>query len=379
MLKCFGAGNPRRQAFTLVELLVVIAIIGILVGLLLPAVQAAREAARRMQCSSNIRQLGLASHNFESAFKRFPPGLLFPTPPRSAGLDGSNYGVHSGIGHLVHLLPYLEQTTIYNNIQRFSSLDPDKNGIGAASGSPAALLNQYWWDTDAWDHVHYRLPAFLCPSDSAESGTEFSIMTPICFASSATARPSMGFYNENTANAAWHRTVGKTNYLGCAGWGGKPSTSWSSNAGLANQDDTMNKPVDSLAGVFFHRSKTTFGGISDGTSSTMLFGEVTGAFKDSTRRSGRNMSFWFVSSGPMYTRWMMNDTSQNPDPAANPTWHWRVSVNYPGPVRFSSFHTGVINVTMSDVSTKSVSVGMDRRVWNLIGGAADGEVGEIPE
>ena len=68
----------RRNAFTLVELLVVIAIIGILVGLLLPAVQAAREAARRMQCSNNLKQMGLATLNYESAHKKFPPGRFDP-------------------------------------------------------------------------------------------------------------------------------------------------------------------------------------------------------------------------------------------------------------------------------------------------------------
>ena len=104
----------RRRGFTLVELLVVIAIIGILVGLLLPAVQAAREAARRMQCSNNLKQWGLANHNFESAFKRFPYGMLRP--------DGTGWG-HPEWGTptqnrryaLTHqLLPFMEQTALYD-------------------------------------------------------------------------------------------------------------------------------------------------------------------------------------------------------------------------------------------------------------------------
>lgn len=101
-------GRASRQGFTLVELLVVIAIIGILVGLLLPAVQQIREAARRTQCLNNLKQLGLAAHNYESAFKRFPPGYLGATP-----LPG-DYSQNSNIGHLVHLLPYVEQQAIYD-------------------------------------------------------------------------------------------------------------------------------------------------------------------------------------------------------------------------------------------------------------------------
>ncbi len=101
-----------RPAFTLVELLVVIAIIGILVGLLLPAVQAAREAARRMQCSNNVKQLGLSFQNYESTTKSFPINYaLRDTPP----YNGGNF-VHSGRSWMQMILPYIEQSNLYNNI-----------------------------------------------------------------------------------------------------------------------------------------------------------------------------------------------------------------------------------------------------------------------
>lgn len=101
-----------RSGFTLVELLVVIAIIGILVGLLLPAVQAAREAARRMSCSNNLKQMGLALHNYESTFKKLPPGAYGASQLRGepSGEDDD------GFGWMVSILPYIEQQALYDLI-----------------------------------------------------------------------------------------------------------------------------------------------------------------------------------------------------------------------------------------------------------------------
>ncbi len=101
--------SMQRRGITLVELLVVIAIIGILVGLLLPAVQAAREAARRMSCSNNLKQFGLALLNYESAHKSFPYG----TNPHILPGWRTQYGKGS---HLVKLLPFIEQTGLYNQL-----------------------------------------------------------------------------------------------------------------------------------------------------------------------------------------------------------------------------------------------------------------------
>ncbi|MAT70535.1 MAG: prepilin-type cleavage/methylation domain-containing protein [Planctomycetaceae bacterium] len=125
--------SPRR-AFTLVELLVVIAIIGVLVALLLPAIQAAREAARRSQCQNNLRQLGLALHNYESARKRLPPSALVDLSVNSTGNNGS-WGVHGRI------LTYIEQ----ENLRGLVDIETAWDNQQAISG--------------------VRIETFQCPSD----------------------------------------------------------------------------------------------------------------------------------------------------------------------------------------------------------------------
>jgi prepilin-type N-terminal cleavage/methylation domain-containing protein/prepilin-type processing-associated H-X9-DG protein len=149
-------GLRGRKGFTLVELLVVIAIIGILVALLLPAVQAAREAARRMQCSNNLKQLGLALQNYHDTFKKLPSlgqgtsGGGGP-PPEST----SNYGMLSGI---VHMLPFIEQGSLYDS-------------FGTAQAGYPAWGPVPWYGWNFPPH-HVQVPGLLCPSDGA--GGKFS-------------------------------------------------------------------------------------------------------------------------------------------------------------------------------------------------------------
>jgi prepilin-type N-terminal cleavage/methylation domain-containing protein len=149
----------RRESggFTLVELLVVIAIIGILVALLLPAVQAAREAARRSQCTNNLKQLALGVHNFHDAFKVLPPGGTPDMAPFGKATSGGGWGS----SWLVRILPFIEQAPMFNNM-RFTGHNSDETGNATSGwGGPNAPINV----TAANKTI---IDSFFCPSSPLE-------------------------------------------------------------------------------------------------------------------------------------------------------------------------------------------------------------------
>jgi len=156
-----GGGNPR--AFTLVELLVVIAIIGILIALLLPAVQAAREAARRMQCTNQLKQLALACHNYHSANVKNFPGIYTFRIVNNTGGTITDWGVNPS----VQLLPYFEQTAIYDSIvadtQTTAPRTLEDNWAGANPAYTGGGMTTSNGNYPPWSRV---IPALQCPSDS---------------------------------------------------------------------------------------------------------------------------------------------------------------------------------------------------------------------
>jgi len=373
----------RRSGFTLVELLVVIAIIGILVGLLLPAVQSAREAARRMTCSKNVREVGLATLNFESAFKRLPPGVMTPvtSPLMPSAPLGTQWDQHNGIGHLVHILPYLELRALSQVFEAEMNLNPDTNGVGAVSGSDQQLKNVYWWNNDygaspparpsAWTTAQNNIPIFLCPSDIADQGLEFSILFVFAYTGGTTALPGHTYYYESSAFADWHRTVGKTNYLGCAGRSGKtgstaldPAAPGGANLGV--QGITS----DDLIGWCQVRSKTRLRDVTDGQSNTFFFGEVTGTWRRPRTNTSRQFSFWWVSNAGQITRFMV------PNPAGA---EWLQATQYGEGRKFHSLHGSGLHMSYLDNSVRMVPFSLEGRLWYIMSGMRDGLIGSIEE
>ncbi len=212
-------GSPGvRRGFTLVELLVVIAIIGILVGLLLPAVQAAREAARRMQCSNNMKQYGLAFHNYHDTMKSFPSSMYFQTPWLTA--RGNRAQRATGFSWSASILPFIEQTALYNQLNF---------AVSAVSPQHQALLS-------------IGMPTALCPSS-----------------------PTIDFIQVGAATnpaplVAPNYRFAPTNYVVCSG---SFSTS-----------QYYNNPADQKNGAIYEDCKTRMGDLSDGTSNTILAGET---------------------------------------------------------------------------------------------------------
>lgn len=386
--------SAQRRGFTLVELLVVIAIIGILVGLLLPAVQSAREAARRMTCSKNVREIGLAALNFESAFKRLPPGVLTPvtSPLMPSAPLGIEFNQHNGVGHLVHLLPYLELRQVYQTFETELNLNPDITGVGLPSGSPDANRHVYWWGNDygpsppnrpsAWTAAQNNLPILLCPSDIADQGLEFSILFVFSFTGASGSLPGHSFYYESTPFADWHRTVGKTNYMGCQGRSGKTGSQGLDPAAPAGANlGAQGVTAEDLVGWCQPRGKIRLRDVTDGTSSTFFFGEVTGQWRRPDRNTSRQMSHWWVSSGGNITRFMIPNPTAPVCPVPMPLGHacWLGSNQFGEGRRFHSLHGSGVHMSFIDNSVRVVPYSTDGRQWLLLGGMRDGLVASFEE
>jgi prepilin-type N-terminal cleavage/methylation domain-containing protein/prepilin-type processing-associated H-X9-DG protein len=227
--------RPSRRGFTLIELLVVIAIIAVLIGLLLPAVQKVRESANRMQCTNNLKQIGLALHSYHDSMNSFPPGYIDGNTDPNSTPDND---VGPGWGWASFLLPYMEQANLYRQINF---------NVAVGVGVNTAVSQQ-------------SLKLFLCPSDGSQ--------------------PTFPVYDSGFSRPLV--TVAFGNYVGCNGWeecfagaGGNPQAGGGTD-GLAGGFGRAG------VGLFYRNSRIRFADVTDGVSNTIFVGERSSNHAPST-------------------------------------------------------------------------------------------------
>jgi prepilin-type N-terminal cleavage/methylation domain-containing protein len=346
--------EQKRVGFTLVELLVVVAVIGILAALLLPAVQAAREAARRMQCSNRLKQLGLAAHNFHDINNRFPPGygghVNWGGGPGAAdyrtrieystGYDDPGYYNNPWLGCIAHLLPFMEQAAVADRIM--VEFDPHKFRDDPRNPHAPPAERGWWTDESSREVAQLRLSELICPTANPYAADAFYY---VCLSTASDDYIyASGFGPESQ--------LGLTNYVGCAGgFGTVPGSIW-----------------DFLRGVFGNRTTNRVQDIKDGTSNTLLFGEG-GLCKEWTRTSTSRRftphqtgAFAWIGMGALPTGFGLRP-EQDPD-----SLYW----GYQDYHMFASEHNGVVYFCLADGSVRALSVQMDEIAYFCLSGMYEG-------
>lgn len=310
---------PHRSAFTLIELLVVIGIIGLLMALLLPAVQRVREAANAMVCASNLRQLAIATHNFETNVKKLPCGMYNSVGTATGYSPAMTPAVNDGpyVGVLTALLTYIEMDNIRTGILNDAGTSTMAITATANNGNP-------WWNQSANlapDIAQIRLGVLKCPSDNIDEPVNRVHLATIASFAPNNANPGALNMYDSSASAA--SSFGRTNYFGVAGM---------------TYDAHTYRTFD---GVLMNRSLLTLGQISakDGTSNTLLFGESVGTI-DSTNQ--RTDVFCWMGAGSL-TTYRGLSVRARPDNQGGPTRE-----------RFSSVHAAGIQFAMADGSVRTL-------------------------
>lgn len=301
----------KRHGFTLIELLVVIAIIAILIALLLPAVQQAREAARRSTCKNNMKQLGLAMHNYHETHRAFPINLY------GGYGDTANVGGYTQTskswGWPVHLLPFIDQSPLYNQC------DPGNNTI-IGSG-----------------HIATVVPIFLCPSD-----------------------PSGGVIIESTSYTTGSINVAIINYKGVMGsdwnWG-----AYTNNVVSAGDAFTDN---NGLLYTLNYRKSKKMRDIVDGTSNTTVIGESVVNTTFATDGTGPGWS-WMNAAENTASAAVPINTYKSSSPSSVP-WDVRWS--------FSSQHVGGAHFLMGDGAVRFISENISLTTFRNLATINGGEV-----
>jgi len=307
------SGRARNPGFTLVELLVVIAIIGILVALLLPAIQAAREAARRSQCMNNLKQLGVGLHNYHDTFRTLPPGAVV----QRTGYVPTGYTITTnepnGWSWSALILPFIEETALW---------DSCGNGLVPIDQRLAEIATP--------------LKAYRCPSDtSAPTNNRNWTWSNCTYANTAISKPAT------------------SNYMGMLG--------------------SQGTCYDDCNGTFFRNRGLNLSEIIDGTSNTIGLGERCWQTKAGNDNTLSRAGVWAgTPKGTAHNKDWQYDSLCNTVRPVNPT-AWANSDYVSSAI--ASMHPGGAMVCLLDGSTRFLSENIDfAGVYQYLGQRADGQV-----
>lgn len=366
-------GRGRRWAFTLVELLVVIAIIGILIALLLPAVQAAREAARRSQCTNNMKQQGLAFQNHHDIKKAFPSGGNGTAYYEQANCAGEKYG-HS---QWVLLLPFMEQSAMYSKLKWGVNPAPATSCAASVGQTPPAINSG--WDSNSAVWQDARIPALICPS---------------C------VMPNLGPWNNFTSS-----------YYGIAGavpmqYGPEPAGRFQDTSGMVHNNDgdwgiVSNRGMVPGTGnpsqINYQTGPHVLGknmaDCTDGTSNTLIVGEMSGYVVNPTtgakadRRPARRWG-WHMGGLTGWQSWGPHTNNVTLRYPPNFKCDWTVTNGVkdwagwadasPANPPLTSSHPGGVNVLKVDGSVTFMSDTIDVESMTLQAVRDDGLVAKVP-
>jgi prepilin-type N-terminal cleavage/methylation domain-containing protein len=318
----FQRAHPVRRGFTLIELLVVIAIIAILIALLLPAVQQAREAARRTQCRNNLKQIGLALHNYHDAHERFPFGTR-------GGISWTQVGIKDGTNWRVSLLPYLDQAPVYNTLNFSGSFGAGTSAAVAYMGGNTALSGLV-------------LQVYLCPSSTLERFPQSYINNG----------GGTGSFNNQGNGLCIH-------YVGIQG--AAPNFGWTPQTGFRDCGHGWSCDQGMMAVNDSKRIRDA----TDGTSNTIFIAEQSGLSQQGTNRTSNYYGGWSgarnqqkITDSACADHWQTGTTCVRHPPnskigdAGN-------GHPYRNNTVINSFHTGGVHILLGDGAVRFLSDNID--------------------